>query len=165
MNQEMVDFIARWQGEDKPFHHVHGAGRDFESIKKALQEKGVDPDGCDLRQYIYDMPTIMAAADLVLCRAGASTLSELTAIGKPAILVPSPNVTANHQYKNAKVLADRGGAVLIEEKDCSGDRLYGEVTRLLADGVGRDKMRQAQLSLSVPTAAEDIYTALVGLLK
>jgi UDP-N-acetylglucosamine--N-acetylmuramyl-(pentapeptide) pyrophosphoryl-undecaprenol N-acetylglucosamine transferase len=165
MNGEMVDFMARWQGEDKPFHHVHGAGRDFESMKKALQEKGVDPAELDLRQYIYDMPTIMAAADLVLCRAGASTLSELTAIGKPAILVPSPNVTGNHQYKNAKVLADRGGAVLMEEKDCSGDKLYGEVTRLLADGVGRDKMRQAQLSLSVPTAAEDIYSALLGIMK
>jgi UDP-N-acetylglucosamine--N-acetylmuramyl-(pentapeptide) pyrophosphoryl-undecaprenol N-acetylglucosamine transferase len=165
MNREMVDFMARWQGEDRPFHHIHGAGRDFETMKKELSDRGVDPAGCDLRQYIYEMPTVMAAADLVLCRAGASTLSELTAIGKPAILVPSPNVTANHQYKNAKVLADRGGAVLIEEKDCSGDKLYSEVSRLLADGVGRDNMRKAQLSLSVPTAAEDIYTALMKLVK
>lgn len=163
MNGEMVDFITRWQGEDKPFHHIHGAGRDFETMRSALRERGVDPDGCDLRQYIYEMPAIMDAADLVLCRAGASTLSELTAIGKPAILVPSPNVTANHQYKNAKVLADRGGALLIEEKDCSGDRLYAEVTRLLADGVGRDRMSRAQFSLSVPTAAEDIYQALMEL--
>lgn len=165
MNSQMTDFVALWRGEDKPFHHIHGAGRDFESMKTALAAKGVDADSCDVRQYIYDMPTVMAAADLVLCRAGASTISELTAIGKPAILVPSPNVTANHQFKNAKVLSDRGGALLIEEKDCSGEKLYESVKALLADGVGRDKMRQAQLSLSVPTAAEDIYQTLKGLMR
>lgn len=165
MNGQMVDFMARWREEGKPFHHIHGAGRDFETMKKALAEKGVDPADCDLRQYIYDMPVIMAAADLVLCRAGASTLSELTATGKPAILVPSPNVTANHQYKNAKVLADRGGALLIEEKDCSGEKLYESVRGLLNDGLARDRMRQAQLSLSVPTAAEDIYQALTKLMR
>ena len=86
---------------------------------------------------------------------------ELTATGKPAILVPSPNVTANHQFKNAKVLSDRGGALLVEEKDCSGQKLYGTVQDLLADGAGRDRMSQAQLSLAVPTAAEDIYQALM----
>ena len=160
MNDQMTEFMTLWLEEDKPFHHIHGAGRDFERMKKALCDKGVDGDACDVRQYIYDMPTVMAAADLVLCRAGASTISELTAIGKPAILVPSPNVTANHQFKNAKVLADRGGAVLVEEKDCSGGKLYETVKTLLADGVGRNRMGQAQHSLSVPTAAEDIYKTL-----
>ena len=147
--------------DDRPFHHIHGAGRDYETMRQGLSGRGLDPKDFDLRQYIYDMPTVMAAADLVLCRAGASTLSELTATGKPAILVPSPNVTANHQFKNAKVLSDRGGALLVEEKDCSGQKLYGMVQDLLADGAGRDRMSQAQLSLAVPTAAEDIYQALM----
>ena len=164
MNGEMVDFAARWLQEDRPFHHIHGAGRDFETMKQALSDRGLDPEQFDLRQYIYDMPVIMAAADIVLCRAGASTLSELTATGKPAVIVPSPNVTANHQYKNAKVLADRGGAILIEEKDCTGAKLYDAVSGLLADGVKRENMRQAQLSIAVPTAAEDIYEALSALL-
>ena len=160
MNGQMTDFMVLWLEEDKPFHHIHGAGRDFDRMKAALSGKGLDGNACDVRQYIYDMPTVMAAADLVLCRAGASTISELTAIGKPAVLVPSPNVTANHQFKNAKVLADRGGALLVEEKDSSGETLYEAVKKLLADGVGRKKMGQAQLSLSVPTAAEDIYRTL-----
>lgn len=164
MNRQMEDFIACWQEEGRPFHHIHGAGRDYELMGTELAARGVTPEGGEVRRYIYDMPVAMAAADLVLCRAGASTISELTATGKPAILVPSPNVTANHQFKNAKVLADRGGAALIEEKDCTGRKLYGEVTRLLADGVGRERMRQAQLSLSVPTAAEDIYQTLVRLM-
>ena len=161
MNREMLDFMACWREEDMPFHHIHGAGRDYETMRQGLSGRGLDPKDFDLRQYIYDMPTVMAAADLVLCRAGASTLSELTATGKPAILVPSPNVTANHQFKNAKVLSDRGGALLVEEKDCSGQKLYGMVQDLLADGAGRDRMSQAQLALAVPTAAEDIYQALM----
>lgn len=165
MNGQMTDFISRWQEEDRPFHHIHVAGRDYDSMTRTLAERGLDGDGCDVRRYLYDMPAVMAAADLVLCRAGASTLSELTATGKPAILVPSPNVTANHQYKNARVLADRGGALLIEEKDCSGEKLYGAVKDLLADGVRREDMRRAQLSLSVPSAAEDIYQALLGLMS
>lgn len=161
MNGQMVEFMSLGLDEDRPFHHIHGAGRDFESVRAALGEKGA---ACDVRQYIYDMPTVMAAADLVLCRAGASTLSELTAIGKPAILVPSPNVTANHQFKNAKVLADRGGALLLEEKDCSGKKLYKAVKAILADGAGRSRMESAQRSLSVPTAAEDIYKTLLELM-
>ena len=165
MNGQMVDFISAWQQQGRPFHHIHVAGRDYDTTKAALESRGVDLAGCDLRQYIYDMPTVMAAADLVLCRAGASTLSELTATGTPAILVPSPNVTDNHQYKNARVLSDRGGALLIEEKDSSGARLYDETVSLLADGERRQQMRQRQLSLAVPTAAEDIYQVLTGLLK
>jgi len=165
MNREMLDFMECWEKEGEGFHHLHAAGRDFKSMGQALRDRGLDPDGCGLREYLYDMPAVMAAADLVVCRAGASTISELTATGKPAILVPSPNVTANHQFKNAKVLADRGGALLLEEKDCSGEKLYAETARLLSDGVLRDRMRQAQLALSVPTAAEDIYTTLTSLAK
>ena len=79
------------------------------------------------------MPLVMAAADLVLCRAGASTISELTAIAKPSILVPSPNVTANHQEKNARVLADQGAAVLLLERDCVENTLY-ETQRTICCG-------------------------------
>ena len=80
-----------------------------------------------MREYIYDMPLVMAAADLVLCRAGASTIAEIAAIAKPAVLVPSPNVVADHQTKNARVLANAGGAVLLPEessgRSCTRSRL------------------------------------------
>ncbi len=165
MNGEMLDFMERRRQDGEGFHHLHAAGRGFKAMERALRDRGLDAEQCGLREYLYDMPTAMSAADLVVCRAGASTISELTATGKPAILVPSPNVTANHQFKNAKVLADRGGALLLEEKDCSGQKLYAETVRLLSDGVARDRMRKAQLSLSVPTAAEDIYRALKTLVN
>ena len=83
------------------------------------------------------MPTVMVAADLVLCRGGASTLSELTAIGKPAVIVPSPNVTNHHQEKNANVLARQGGAVVLLEPVCSGDTLYQTTQDLLGAPGGR----------------------------
>ena len=111
------------------------------------------------------LPILMAAADVVLCRAGASTISELTAIAKPAILVPSPNVTANHQEKNARVLADQGAAVLLLEKDCQRDELYEQAEALLRDRPRRDSMIRALTSMAVPDAGEKIYITLRSLMR
>ena len=130
-----------------------------------LKRRGISVSKDEVRPYIDNMPTVMAAADLVICRAGASTLGELTALGKPAILVPSPFVAANHQYKNAKVLADRGGALLLEEKDCSGDLLYEKAMELLADGSRRAAMSRALKELAAPAAAEDIYGELIKIMR
>ena len=105
------------------------------------------------------MPTVMVAADLVLCRGGASTLSELTAIGKPAVIVPSPNVTNHHQEKNANVLARQGGAVVLLEPVCSGDTLYQTTQDLLA----APQRRQAMEKMGIPDAAEKIYETLLSL--
>ena len=134
MSAHTVDLVELWASEGRRFHYIHAAGRDYEDMKEELARRKVSVTDSEVRPYIDDMPVVMAAADLVICRAGASTLGELTALGKPAILVPSPFVAANHQYKNAKVLADRGGAVLIEEKDCTGEKLYRAALELLADG-------------------------------
>lgn len=160
-----VDLAERWASEGRRFHYVHSAGRDYEDMTAELARRGVAVSADEVRPYIDNMPTVMAAADLVICRAGASTLGELTALGKPAILVPSPYVAANHQYKNARVLADRGGAVLLEEKDCSGALLYETAIELLADGTRRASMSLALKELATPHAAEDIYRELIGILK
>lgn len=163
MNSYMEDFIARCAKAGAPFRHIHSAGRDYEGMTARLQERGVDlsqSPNLDLRPYIYDMPTVMAAADLVLCRAGAATLSELAAIAKPAVLVPSPNVTADHQTKNAQVLSNGGGAILLPETECSGKTLYQLVTDLLADPPCRAQMAAALSRMSLPNAAEEIYRVL-----
>ncbi len=161
MNRYMGEVFALEKAAGAPFRHIHGAGRNFSALAQSVGEL---PDGLELREYIYDMPTVMAAADLVLCRAGASTIAELTAIAKPCILVPSPNVTGDHQTKNAQVLAQAGGALLLPATDCSGQVLYDQITRLLADGEDRARMRSALQSLGAPDANERIYTALLGLL-
>ena len=166
MNAYTEDFIVRAAADRAPFHHIHSAGRNFQDLTQRLKRRGVDPaavPNLDLRDYIYDMPLVMAAADLVLCRAGAATLSELTAIAKPAVLVPSPNVTADHQTKNAKVLADRGGAVLLPEADCSGGVLYDRASALLADPGRRGEMGRALAAMAAPNAGETIYETLRAL--
>lgn len=165
MSDKTVDFVERWAAEGRRFHYVHAAGRDYEDMTAELNRRGVSVSGGEVRPYIDDMPVVMAAADLVICRAGASTIGELTALGKPAILVPSPFVAANHQYKNAKVLADRGGVELAEEKDCTGQSLYQSAMELLADGGRRAAMGRALRQLAAPRAAQDIYENLISLLK
>ena len=108
-------------------------------------EKGVDlskTDKVELREYIYNMPTLMAAADVFISRAGASSCNEIAACGTPAILIPSPNVTDNHQEKNARVLSDKGGAVLVLEKDCTAEGIYGEICHLLSDDHRRKAMSE-----------------------
>lgn len=109
-----------------------------------------------MREYVHDAPTVMAAADLMICRAGSMTMSELCATGTPAIMIPSPNVVENHQYRNARALADRGAAVLIEEKDLTAQKLYDTVRELLQDESRLAEMRQAALSQAVFDAEEQI---------
>lgn len=161
MNGYMSEVFRLEERAGFPFYHIHGAGRNYETMTATCP----DSPFLDLRQYIYDMPLVCAAADLVICRAGASTIAELTAIAKPAILVPSPNVTADHQTKNAKALAKYGGAVLLPESECSGQRLYDEAAAILSDPTRRDGMIRALTQQSIPDAAEKIYQVLSGLLK
>ncbi len=165
MSERTVDLVERWAAEDRRFHYIHAAGRDYEDMTTELKKRKVAVSENEVRPYIDNMPAVMAAADLVICRAGASTIGELTALGKPAILVPSPFVAANHQYKNAKVLADRGGVELIEEKGCTGEGLYRAALELLADGSRRAAMGRALKELASPHAAQDIYENLMSLLK
>ena len=165
MNRQIVDFISRECADGEPFHHIHGAGRDYQTVCQALKAKGVENrPAIDVREYIYDMPVVMAAADLVLCRAGASTISELTAIAKPSILVPSPNVVADHQTKNARVLEQAGGAVLLPESESSGEKLYQAAAAILNNKEKREAMGAALRQMAVPDAAEQIYNTLSDLL-
>lgn len=161
MNGYMGEFFKLEQENGFPFHHIHGAGRNYDAMKADCPESSM----LDLRPYIYDMPLVCAAADLVICRAGASTIAELAAIAKPAILVPSPNVTADHQTKNAKVLSGHGGAVLLPESDCSGPVLYERAAGILSDCAKRDEMVRALSSQSITDAAEQIYQVLTGLIR
>ena len=90
----------------------------------------------------------MTAADVVMSRSGASTIAELAYLGTPSILVPSPNVTNDHQTKNAKAMELAGGAILIPETECSGERLFDEAARLVSDERKLAEMRKGALSLS-----------------
>ena len=167
MNRQTARFLALEAAEGRPFHHIHAAGVvGSRQMTAYLADAGVDlsktPE-LEVSEYIHDMGTLMRAADLVICRAGASTISELTALGVPAIIVPSPNVTHNHQEHNARVLADAGGAVMILEKDSSGQLLYDTARSILKDDTRRAEMSAAMASLGVIDATEKIYAAVMAL--
>ena len=168
MNRQITDCILREYHSGAPWRHIHGAGRNYEQVRAELKARGMDLEqysGVEVRQYIYDMPLVMAAADLVLCRAGASTIAELTAIARPAVLVPSPNVVADHQTKNARVLANAGGAVLLPEKESTPEKLYALMEELLSDADRRETMSRALRRMGSPDAAEKIYQTLKELLE
>jgi len=157
MNNIILEFIKR-NAEENRFDHIHATGvsGSVDEMKKRLNTMGVSeiiPPAIDIREYITDMPSVMSRADIVLSRAGASTIAELTALGKPAILIPSPNVTENHQEENARQLQAAGGAVMILENECTGDILYNKVVSILDDKNELSRMSNAQKSLSVQDAA------------
>ena len=105
----------------------------------------------------------MAAADLVICRAGAITLSELQVQGKASILIPSPYVAENHQFHNAMTLKNRGAAEVIEEKDLTGEKLVGEVARLLADPAALSAMGDNAKKNAVLDGNARIYSVIMEL--
>ncbi|NCB51600.1 MAG: undecaprenyldiphospho-muramoylpentapeptide beta-N-acetylglucosaminyltransferase [Clostridia bacterium] len=165
MNGIMKDFIIK-ACEDPFFDLIHSAGKaGYSQMAEALEKERPDAFACgmDVRDYIYDMHRVMAAADLVICRAGAATLAELTAMGKPAVLVPSPNVTNNHQEKNARVLENAGGAKVMLESEFDAETLYGVVSRLLRDPEQLERMSENIRSLGVTDATERIADIVLGL--
>ena len=107
INNSMVSLISKLH-ENSDIRFIHGYGQYGKWVPEKLKEAGVDitKDNIDVREYIFDMDKCLAAADLVICRSGASTLSEIEAVGRASILIPSPNVSENHQYHNAMALSD-----------------------------------------------------------
>ncbi len=166
MNGQMVDFLAL-EAEKEPFHHIHSAGSyGYPKLLEALKERGVDLNAhpaLQVREYIYDMAAAMRAADLVICRAGASTISELTALGVPALIVPSPYVTNNHQEKNARVLEAAGGAEVLREEECSGQELFRRSCGILRNAQRCENMAKAMGELGIPDAADRICQTILEL--
>ena len=168
MNGVMAEF-APLAAERREFRLIHSAGkRGYKKLTDALAERGCADllsRGVDIREYIYDMPAVMAAADLIMCRSGASTLGELAAMGKPALLVPSPNVTNHHQEKNAKELADAGAAVMLLEGQFDAASLYETALALLKDPEKLAKMSDSMAKCGVPDATNRITSLVLDYAK
>ena len=167
MNLAMTEFMKLEMDAGFPYQHIHGVGSyGWEWFPDRIKELGVDAENSgalDVREYIYNMPTVMAAADIIISRAGASSCNEIAASGTPCVLIPSPNVTDNHQEKNARVIADKGGAVLLLEKDCSAQRLYELVQEILSDEQRKNAMSTALRSACVLDSADRICNILEDL--
>ena len=157
MNLVTAELLKLEQEEGYPYRHIHGVGSfGWEWFPDKLKELGVDATAFDIREYIYDMPEVMAAADVVISRAGASACNEIAASGTPCILIPSPNVTDNHQEKNARAIAQRGGAVVMLEKECTAQALLEQIRAILADRTRYKEMCSAMLASCVPDSTKRI---------
>jgi UDP-N-acetylglucosamine--N-acetylmuramyl-(pentapeptide) pyrophosphoryl-undecaprenol N-acetylglucosamine transferase len=159
INEAVADLIADTAKTDR-FQHIHAYGKYGAWFPDLLREKGVvleEHPNLDIRPYIDDMPDCLAAADLVICRAGAITLSELQAKGRAALIIPSPNVAENHQYYNAMSMVNRGAAEILEEKDLSGAALIARVQKLFADPAAIPSLAENAGKMAILDTNERIY--------
>ena len=155
---ELMRGVLTLACKDNAVHHLHATGRaEYDDFIRDMKTAGVtDNDSVEIRAYIDDMPRCMAAADLVVCRCGAMTTTELLACGKPSILIPSPNVAENHQFYNAQALVHKGAAVCIEEKDLTADRLFAEIRALTDDPEKLAQMAESAKAAAITDAADRI---------
>ncbi len=158
--------LMEWTKDKGNVFHIHATGKgSLDSFKQSMRERGLDPDsaGMDIREYIDNMAICFAAADLIIGRAGASTISEITAASKPSILIPSPNVTENHQFYNASELSEKDAAVLIEEKQLTGETLVLQVNRLMDNPSALMDIGRRAGEMSMRNSAQLIVEEIVSL--
>lgn len=160
---EAVCELIKWHNPTNKFYHIHATGKvGYNDMLKNLEGIKLH-DGIDIREYITDMDVCMAAADLVISRAGAITLGEIGACGKASVLIPSPFVAENHQYHNGMTLKTAGAAELIEEKDLTKDKLIETVNELLSNKEKIASMEKAARENAIIDANERIYEVLMDL--
>jgi UDP-N-acetylglucosamine--N-acetylmuramyl-(pentapeptide) pyrophosphoryl-undecaprenol N-acetylglucosamine transferase len=154
INMAMVDAAPRLAAAGNRCEWVHQTGqRDLETVRDAFQRAGLV---ARVEPFFYEMDREMKGADLLVCRAGATTLAELTAAGRPAILIPLPTATDDHQRKNAEELRREGAVEVIDQRDLTGDRLADRILALAADSDRRRQMSEAASRLARPDAASRI---------
>lgn len=158
INDAVTQLIAA-RHSDASCYFIHATGQNGLDMPQRLRELGVDLEHekhVDVRPYIDDMDRCLAAADLVICRAGASTLSELEALGRASVLVPYPHAAENHQYYNAMTLVNAGAAIVIEDRELTGELLTEKVDELLRDPAQLHRMGEQARGAGVPNGRENI---------
>ena len=168
INDTMAE-VLRWHiSKGLAVNHIHGyGGMGKETFPQKMDAYGISLKSKRIRitEYINDMDTCMAAADLVICRSGANALAELEALGKPAILIPSPVVAGNHQYHNAMVLGKAGAAQVIEQKDVTNEDMISRIEALYHDRPRLQSMAQNAASLAVRDTDERIWNVIESLIR
>lgn len=161
INSLMSKMIEVFNGVDGvSIFFVTGKTHYNEIVERLQDTVGELRENVRLFEYIENMPEYMGAADVIISRAGALTVAELTACGKAAILIPSPYVTGNHQYFNAKVMSDKGAAVLIEEKDLNDESVINVISQMRSNSEILRNMEKNSRILAKTDAAEKIYNEL-----
>ena len=163
LNTAVLDLMEQTKGLESVYH-VHATGkREFERFLSEMEVRGLTGDKrLEILPFITDMPRRLALATVVVCRAGAMSIGEIAMAGRAAVLVPSPNVTGDHQTKNASALAKKGAALLLRENEI-GEKLLPSVRTLLEDRPYREGMERAVREFAHPNANKEIYHDILGL--
>ena len=152
LNEACLGVMREYSSRTPKIKHVHSAGtKYYESIKDEGFKRG--SGGCKILPYIDDMPLLLCGADIAVSRCGAVTLAELALVGVASVLIPSPNVADNHQYKNARLLSDAGAAVLLTEDRLSVKTLTSALTELIVNRTKRDSLANKIRGFAVPDSA------------
>ena len=158
INDAIIEMIKYYENADYEVVFVTG-DKHFEAIKGRIEE--VDQlKNVHILPFINNMPQYLVNMDLFVGRSGATFLAEVTALGVPCILIPSPYVTANHQEFNARSLTDHGGGILLLERELTGQRLYNEIDRVMKDEQLRLNMQNTSKQLGIPDAAQRLITVM-----
>jgi len=154
INRVFIGALKKIKDSGRDPRVIHQTGQaDFESVVRGYREMGIE---CDVRPFIQDMPHAYRQADIVIGRAGAGTVFELAALGKPSVLIPFPFASDDHQTANARMLADAGGAIMMPQDELDPDRLAGILIGLMDDNASLEKMAMQALKAARPEAAKDI---------
>ncbi len=159
VNEAVLDLMEKFTGGKEGVYHTHATG----AIEKEIafgefEKRGLSKyENLELLEYIYDMPVRVAAADIVICRAGALTVSELSLAGKCTVFIPSPNVTDDQQYKNANVLAEKGAAAIIRETPELCEKLLSKIEELYENTALRSEMEIKIKEFAIDDANDRIY--------
>ncbi|MBR6392670.1 MAG: UDP-N-acetylglucosamine--N-acetylmuramyl-(pentapeptide) pyrophosphoryl-undecaprenol N-acetylglucosamine transferase, partial [Eubacterium sp.] len=170
LNNAMHDILIN-NSESENIYHIHSAGTNGTAFLEQLEGEGftrVDETtlrkgNSEVRKYINNMDTCLAAADLVIGRAGASSLSEIEALGKASILIPSPYVAENHQFHNAMALVNRNAARIIEEKDLTSESLNDMINELLSNPETLFEIEKNAREMGIPNSREKICEVIMSL--
>ena len=171
LNDAMFDILLESANNDK-YYHIHSVGTNGGEFLEKFKENGFVDDkkglvkgNVEVRQYIDDMDTCMSGADLVIGRAGASSLSEIEALGKASILIPSPYVAENHQFHNAMALVNRGAGSIIEEKDLTTASLKEAIDSMLSNPAKLIQIEENAKNMAITDARERIADIIISLAK
>jgi len=150
---------------EKNYQMIYVTGEaHYNSVIEEINKVG-NPSNIVVKPFLHNMPEVLREVDLVVSRAGATTLAELTALGKPSILIPSPYVTNNHQEVNARSLEKNGAAIVILEKNFNNEYLVNEIEKVLLNPIKLEEMKKAALKIGVPDAAKKLVNVLEEIRK
>jgi len=163
INDVVVGLLSRFALESSWLQILHSTGpADYERVRAAYAAHRIQ---AEVRPFIHDMAAAYGSCDLVLCRGGGTTLAELASLGVPAVVVPLPHATDDHQRRNCAVLARRGGIIVVEQGEVRADELGETLVRLLRDDDLRSRMRRVLRQVGRPAAAASVASRILNLVE